>query len=664
MNDHSEREWPRFEVLIEIIFQFSPELIKPILGAFNDVGIASTQLYLANLDRRCIWLTTNFDNQIEKALYKQNKAYKVIRNRSEINRELRNNVQKDIIIKLHGDSYSNFEDIINGTTIDRILQPISLKVVNKIVEHVGHSDIIFIGYSARDPDLLPLVRRLIPSAKSCTWIGKDKLLESEKEITKNTSSKHFRNGSPDALFNIFGLPIPYSITYDISWKSKIAHVIKSLSPEKIIQILAEIALFRNDRYSIDVITRLHEKDTKDSDVKRTIWNLERNLKASVLNNDIDPAPVLVKLRHHLKKSSDPALKSYIISAISEYSRKTNNSEDIIALYSDALKDERITIISKIDLLIAKASVQTFLGGKSLEPSIIELKKASSLAKDAGLWLKRTEADLRLGIALMRASRAEEAIPILNRCSRTYYETGSFRDISVVNFNLAEAHRINGEYNVAHDILEKILSLPDIEFDAELKAHSTANYALCLIHLGETNEARNLLTKIVHEGTSTVFKEILSNATYNIGWLEVITGNHKDSLHWLEQAYSRYKLQYNNKDRAGGSLALLSWSYFFLNNKVKAKSIFEKISSEDIVPQGNMRSDYDLIEYFLNEHNLAKHDLATIYERFCENPEQRFQIYLYMLKNKLGQRIDLLREVKKASVQSGMPFMLDTMNKYI
>src|SRR5271155_1064184 len=71
--------WPRLEVVLDVLDKYMPGSSSKVIDTFSSVGVSSTQQILAG---RCLeswlWLTTNFDDQIERALDSVGKSYRPI----------------------------------------------------------------------------------------------------------------------------------------------------------------------------------------------------------------------------------------------------------------------------------------------------------------------------------------------------------------------------------------------------------------------------------------------------------------------------------------------------------------------------------------------------------------------------------------------------------
>ena len=96
--------WPRFEVVIKAFEDYIQNSSKLIVETFLNCGISSTCLTLSKFNRRKIWLTTNFDNQIELALDSAKTKFLVIANREDLLNLRTDSIDCDLVIKLHGDS--------------------------------------------------------------------------------------------------------------------------------------------------------------------------------------------------------------------------------------------------------------------------------------------------------------------------------------------------------------------------------------------------------------------------------------------------------------------------------------------------------------------------------------------------------------------------------
>jgi len=101
-------QWPRFEVAVSTLATYLPQSPQDILGSFVGIGLSSTHKIIASCSScNRIWLTTNFDDQIERALKQAGQNVEVISSRREINSGLQHRLQAShLVVKLHGDASS------------------------------------------------------------------------------------------------------------------------------------------------------------------------------------------------------------------------------------------------------------------------------------------------------------------------------------------------------------------------------------------------------------------------------------------------------------------------------------------------------------------------------------------------------------------------------
>ena len=104
-SDPNFKGWSRFEVVLDCFSRYIADFPVRIARTFSKSGLASTHRFLvAHLPGATLWLTTNFDYQIERSLEEAHREYRSISSCRML--ESGTKRSQDTVVKLHGDSNS------------------------------------------------------------------------------------------------------------------------------------------------------------------------------------------------------------------------------------------------------------------------------------------------------------------------------------------------------------------------------------------------------------------------------------------------------------------------------------------------------------------------------------------------------------------------------
>lgn len=199
--------WPRFEVVLDILSRHQPTAPTDIVATFLDAGLASTHQLLASLPARVNIVTTNFDDQMERAFSSAGKPYRAISTRSKI-QDL-DRIDESWILKLHGDRAALDPNTDFGVTIEQILRDFPRSASEAIKRATFGKALILVGYSASDPDLSQLLREIIVDASAVAWIALETGHKNAQPwLELNANSKFYATGSPGAFCDALGIAAP------------------------------------------------------------------------------------------------------------------------------------------------------------------------------------------------------------------------------------------------------------------------------------------------------------------------------------------------------------------------------------------------------------------------------------------------------------------------
>jgi len=214
--------WPRFEVVLDFMEQYLPGSALEVLETFKDVGISAVhQLLAEHLKGHWLWLTTNFDDQIERALTATGAKYTVLRSRGQIAQIGRLLREHHVVVKLHGDAKSRPTEV--GVTIHQILRTFPGHLARRLVRAAAGKPVLFVGYGARDPDLTIVVEGMIARSGKLAWIGKGRITPRVEAVLASCLSNYsyYGQGAANAFRRHWGVkpPAPYK---SMPWFDRIA----------------------------------------------------------------------------------------------------------------------------------------------------------------------------------------------------------------------------------------------------------------------------------------------------------------------------------------------------------------------------------------------------------------------------------------------------------
>lgn len=171
---------PRFEKAISMAIDLSGERALSIMDIFGNALPTLSHAFIAKCAQLNLiheHLTTNFDNLLEQLLVDLDIEYRSLYEMDHFKHLETDKFQESTKhcfhnIMLHGstkDKHKDSSQII--ATIDSILRPLPI-VKDKLLEHLLRKrDVIFVGYSAWDTDIYPVLKRVKNDARYW-WIAR------------------------------------------------------------------------------------------------------------------------------------------------------------------------------------------------------------------------------------------------------------------------------------------------------------------------------------------------------------------------------------------------------------------------------------------------------------------------------------------------------------
>jgi len=250
--------WPRFEAVMERLDESVADAATAIISAFAGIGLAAVPQMLASISEPpWLWITTNFDDQIERALGSHSKRFRVIVKRSEISAHSCAVEDSQVIIKLHGDA-SLAADL--GVTMRQILRAIPESATNAIDKFVCSRPLIVIGYSARDPDLTSLLKRICAHAAVVAWLdlGKEPAERVKLLLNDRAGDSYYPGEAGSLLAEELGIERlrPQETS---EWIGRVQEWLRKQGTQELALALAAICLDQGGSICHDITPRVLEK---------------------------------------------------------------------------------------------------------------------------------------------------------------------------------------------------------------------------------------------------------------------------------------------------------------------------------------------------------------------------------------------------------------------
>ncbi len=247
------------------------ELIKSLLYP-QEVTRGLIYEHLSKWPFAC-YLTTNFDDELQKAIERTGRAFPVIRNRLEDFYLWRDGV-KDLIQKLHSDLDHPHEVVLTSSDYTRLyVDKAGAYYRTRLASILTTYDILIIGHSLTDPDLayiLRLAKEIAAPQHPIYMIGADFTKADEKEFLEQYNIVLIRyksvDGTHSRLQHIFKGMDRFIAPRD----RRIAPCTNEARPEEEVQAAVAISLYRRlqgvhvtEYLSPLILTALYSVDQTD-----------------------------------------------------------------------------------------------------------------------------------------------------------------------------------------------------------------------------------------------------------------------------------------------------------------------------------------------------------------------------------------------------------------
>jgi tetratricopeptide (TPR) repeat protein len=673
--DHWPQKWPRFEVVVDILEQYIPRSALAIVKCFAGIGLGATHTALARLSQEgWVFLTTNFDDQCERAHREIGKDLQVIRNRSRMHEMAVRNPAEPLLVKLHGDGEVSVDDAYAdlGATIRQILSTFSRPTVDWLRSLVRGKKVVFIGYSARDPDLLPLIESIIQAASSVTWIGvtehsdlkktnPDQCRRFESLLGSAWERKYVAGGAQNVLEGelqerIAPVKPDERETNLHRWIAKLRECLQACDKADLGLALAAICQFQHhDDLVAEILKCVPNRgvlDSKRLEIEcKHLCRIGHAKEAGGLAASYQTKLGALPIDERLRAACTMSL------AIHNAGQFQEAMKLLQCVIPDAEKEGTRPNLARA---IARLGLEeAYTGG---EPNLLSARNhlREAVKMSQGLKDKVLEAEARRALAIglplgaRMPSDYDDALREANEVLALQREMGDPRGVMDAQNIIASLLWKSWNAPMALKLFEEVWHSADALGDKEVLVRATVNRALCHIALDEDpiSTADSLLREAVQMCEANPLDSALGSSLLHRGYARLCCCEWVEAVGYLLQAANAY-VNAGAMEGAGYAFVLTAWAQLRSGNVEDAMATLERIYREHLIPQGEYHADFEMLE-FAFKRNLLLDDqdslIEDVEEKFAKDPEQRFQLLLFIFEKNCQQanRISLERIVASLS----------------
>ncbi|MCK5851124.1 MAG: tetratricopeptide repeat protein [Kiritimatiellae bacterium] len=590
--------WPRFEVVLDVLSRYIPSAPADIVESFLGIGQASTHRFLAGLPGKVNVLTTNFDDQMERAFTEYSVPFKVISSRSEMQEVT--NIECSWVLKLHGDSMALNPEKDFGVQIDQILRGFPASSADAVQEAASGNPLLFIGYAARDPDLAILVEQLIREAEYVAWIDVGEATETVGNLLAMAKVGSFYDaGSPAAMGTAVSKVPSAANKNDSGWIKKIDEWANQQSKNSLKQAAAAFCLERGDRSALGSVKKIHKTLSVEISEQHTLWKMEReaevHLRADVLDEGLLQSVSTNLMDFSKQSSTSSATACDALVAHAGIHFRTGHLDRAVTTLKTALNHARRQddVQRLIRTLNSLGISSIYAGGPEFGKGMRCFREALELSRFHEHPIMEAESAMRLAVGLMRSDKAEEAVRLLESTESVELEIGNQRRLLVWRVNKGEALRIAGRAGEAVALNEEIIAEAEAIGDAEVVMNALGNLANCLTGLGRIGAAESAFIKAKQISRTEQSGEAYGNYLYNRGWIRGTIGEWEQAVDWFNRAAQVFT-DGGMVERAGGALGLAAWCYVRQGNIDSAQKCLLRVDEIEARPSsGIFKRDWEL-----------------------------------------------------------------------
>jgi len=644
--------WPRFEVVCGSLSRYVTDTAAAVLGGFCGVGMSETHRILARvLHRPRLWVTTNFDDMIERALDEVGVRYTVIANRrgltdiSELTRRIH------VILKLHGDASSvNVVEPTLGLEIEHILREMPESVVRPVIDYCAGRPLLLIGYAARDPDLLPMLLELAQAARSVAWIGFGEAEDAVRRLLgESRSGMFYGGGAVETLRKVTSLDVPPAQREDGKWEGAIDRWLAEASVTRLQLGLAEVLCERGDQASFGTAVSVLTADPIDSEKTIRLLELRTLNELEYGSAHSEGADSLRQRFDELLIDEEDLSKSNRIRVLLTCSQMLSRVGDLGAAGAYAQKayeeSRDLSLHCMAKSRIQYGRVLTFMGSGGAEEAVELLREGVEYARRSGEKRLEASACLSYAIGLMRFDKAPEAEKVLRSVEAVFREVGDPRNIGVWRLNLAECLRIQGKFEQAAHNNERLLELATLIGNRELQWKATGNLGLCYLVQSRIEEAEQAFRDCLAYAGDFKDPEAIGNALYNLGWLRTLLGLWREAIAFFDLAARVYRSGHFD-EREGAALSYAGWCHLCCGDREAA---FEKVRAIDTCgksPKGLFAPVHRMLCVGVRKDPADCEAVLSEIDRLMGNDDPEYRLYVLIW---LGESLHTLAETQSLAV---------------
>lgn len=651
--------WPRFEVVCSSLAKYFPDMINGVLASFNDIGMSTTHQILTMVFREShLWLTTNFDNILERSMDELDLSYKVISNKTDIQDALASPLKEHIIIKLHGDTNSiNTKESQNlGIEIEHILREMPISASNPISNFCNNKYLLFIGYAARDPDLSSMLLDIGKVARGIAWIGYGESPKPVNTILELTTSAYYDKGAFEELKEYVDQS---NLTYkreDDVWEERIRDWLLLKSRNELKLSLVDILCEKDDKDSL--LQALSFLDKNSNNWLEKVRFLEVLAKYTL---EYDPSShSLTDVEAFFDKvleNKHDLPEEIIIKTLSAYSLllwRKGELDRALLLSQESYKYCQEKSYSWIKTQVQCGNILTYIGSSRSSEAFETLKSAVTEAKKQNEIRLEAEAGLRLAIAYMRLDKPDLAEKVLLNNEMIFTEIGDPRNIAVWKLNYAESLRIQGKFLEAINANVSSLELARMIDNKEIQWKTGCNLGLCYLCELDFERAEENFLKSLEISSRSNDPECTGNCLYDLGWLRTLLFFWNDAKAFFRKASKVYS-SCNNLERTGAALTYLGICHLFTGNINDAIESYNLINEKKCIPHGLYYPLYIILSLGID---FPGQDVLSLLNQsnLLSDYDQEYIIYylillLYLFRDEDSKEKEIIIEQIKSEVKT-------------
>lgn len=652
--------WPRFEVAVGLLAQHLPDAPRALMAMMEGRGRSSCHLGLAQLSpKQRVWLTTNFDDQIELAL--EGRRFIKYVDRASLRRMSKLGTHHHVI-KLHGDASSRDLRKDSVVTIDQLLRAFPSTLCDRLLGLLAGKPLAFIGYSASDPDLIDLVTKLVQLSPTVVWVGLGNLPERVARVLEGHPEGYFLSGGFDnAISAPLHLSFQLCVNPENTWENELLVWVARQSRLPLTRFLADFLISigsdRGRKLALTLLPTAYPGKGDDYDffsrkvdilLKTTPRPIARIRAALQLAN-----------RRQLKAKKTASERVKWLTRIAMINQRTGNYSEALVVLKQAQKLAQGSRSYHDKFVVSQAfgRLAVFSGSNLMAKGTRALQRARQFALRANNPIGATDAMEDLAIGLMRGDRAREAEQLLRRCGAVENEIGSPTRLVNWKLNLAEALRIQWKFDEALELLAEARLVVQTTGDFEHLAKILANSGLVALCAGHPTEAHNWMQQCKAAVARSPIDEVSANVSYNEGWLRLLLGLWAEAIPHFQIAARGY-LKTAGPERAVGAFGCIGWCYLELNDTHRATQQLSQVTRLGFSAAGLHKGEFDLLRWALREPR----QLGQLESDFRRMHDIFFRGLAYLIRNKCGMLSVEEREhcemlMVSAATEARIPYLL-------